>query len=486
MNYESVIGLEVHAQLLTVSKIFCGCSTAFGGAPNENACPVCAGFPGVLPVLNKRAVEFAIKTGLATHCRIARASILARKNYFYPDLPKGYQISQYELPICTGGHIDVELEGGAKRVRLTRIHLEEDAGKNIHDAHGAWSLVDLNRAGVPLLEIVSEPDLRSPEEAGAYLRTLRTIVRYLDICDGNMEEGSFRCDANVSLRPQNSEALGTKIEIKNLNSFRAVERALAFEIARQADVLSGGGRLIQETRLWDEHREETRPMRSKESAHDYRYFPDPDLPALTIEENWMSVIAATLPELPAARRARLMAEYRIPRYDAELLTNRKDTADYFEAAIRIHDNPKALSNWIVGDLYRELKERGLDEQLYIRHWPLAPEQLAQLIKLIDDGRISGKIAKTIFAALLDSDQTPEQIVVAHGLEQVSDLSTIHAAVDQVLAANTKQVAQFLTGNEKVFGFLVGQIMKVTGGKANPQKVNELLREKLGVRSESNE
>jgi aspartyl-tRNA(Asn)/glutamyl-tRNA(Gln) amidotransferase subunit B len=482
MKYESVIGLEVHAQLLTESKIFCGCSTEFGRGPNENACPVCAGFPGVLPVLNKRVVEFAVKAGLATHCEIACSSVLARKNYFYPDLPKGYQISQYERPICVNGYIDIDVDGATKRVRLTRIHVEEDAGKNIHDAHGDSSLVDLNRAGVPLLEIVSEPDLRTREEAGAYLRTLRAIVQYLGICDGNMEEGSFRCDANVSLRPQGSDTLGTKIEIKNVNSFRAVERALAFEIERQSDTLSSGGTLAQETRLWDEQREETRSMRSKESAHDYRYFPDPDLRPVTITENWIAEIAAALPELPAARKARFITEYKLPVYDAELLTSRKDIADYFEDAVKIHDNPKALSNWIAGDLFRELKERRLDEQLYIASWPVHAERLAELVKLIDKGRISGKIAKTVFDALLESDQTPEQIVSEKGLEQVSDMASINAAIDQVLAANMKQVEQFRSGNEKVFGFLVGQIMKATQGKANPQKVNELLREKLKARA----
>jgi aspartyl-tRNA(Asn)/glutamyl-tRNA(Gln) amidotransferase subunit B len=482
MTCESVIGLEVHAQLLTESKIFCGCSTEFGRGPNENACPVCAGFPGVLPVLNKRVVDFAVKAGLATHCEIARSSVLARKNYFYPDLPKGYQISQYERPICVNGYIDIDVDGVTKRVRLTRIHVEEDAGKNIHDAHGDSSLVDLNRAGVPLLEIVSEPVLRTREEAGAYLRTLRAIVQYLGICDGNMEEGSFRCDANVSVRPQGSETLGTKIEIKNLNSFRAVERALAFEIARQSDALSSGGTLVQETRLWDEQREETRSMRSKESAHDYRYFPDPDLRPVTITENWIAEIAAALPELPAARKGRFIAEYKLPVYDAELLTSRKDTADYFEDAVKIHGNSKALSNWIVGDLFRELKERRLDEQLYIASWPVRAERLAELVKLIDEGRISGKIAKTVFEALLESDQTPEQIVSEKGLEQVSDMGSINTAIDQVLAANTKQVEQFRSGNEKVFGFLVGQIMKATQGKANPQKVNELLRERLEART----
>jgi len=352
MKYESVIGLEVHAQLLTESKIFCGCSTRFGQPPNHNACPVCAGLPGVLPVLNRKVVEFAIRAGLATHCEIARTSVLARKNYFYPDLPKGYQISQYELPICTNGYVDVELDGAVKRVRLTRIHMEEDAGKNIHDAHGDASLVDLNRAGVPLLEIVSEPDLRSPEEAGAYLRTLRAILQYLAICDGNMEEGSFRCDANVSVRPEGNEVLGTKIEIKNLNSFKAVESAIEFEIERQIEALSEGAQLIQETRLWDEHREQTRSMRSKESAHDYRYFPDPDLLPLVVDESWIAEIRAALPELPAARKARFVADFGLSAYDAELLTSRKDVADYFETAVKLHRNAKALSNWIVGDLCR--------------------------------------------------------------------------------------------------------------------------------------
>ena len=478
MKYESVIGLEVHAQLLTESKIFCGCSTRFGQPPNHNACPVCAGFPGVLPVLNRRVVEFAIKAGLATHCEIARSSVLARKNYFYPDLPKGYQISQYELPICAHGYVDVELHGAVKRVRLTRIHMEEDAGKNIHDAHGDSSLVDLNRAGVPLLEIVSEPDLRSSEEAGAYLRTLRAILQYLGICDGNMEEGSFRCDANVSVRPEGSEALGTKIEIKNLNSFKAVEGAIGFEIARQIEALSEGGQLTQETRLWDDHREETRSMRSKESAHDYRYFPDPDLLPLVVDENWIAEIRAALPELAAPRKARFVSDFGLPAYDAELLTSRKDVADYFEAAVKLHGNAKALGNWIVGDLFRVLKERKLDNQLRIASWPIPAPHLAQLVQLIDQGRISGRIAKTVFDAMLDSAQSPQQIVSEKGLEQVSDTGSIEAAVDQVIGANAKQVAQYRSGNEKVFGFLVGQIMKATQGKANPQRVNEILREKL--------
>jgi len=478
MNYEPVIGLEVHAQLLTESKIFCGCSTQFGREPNANTCPVCTGFPGVLPVLNKKVVEFAIKAGLATHCQIARSSILARKNYFYPDLPKGYQISQYELPVCADGHIDVDLDGVSKRIRLTRIHMEEDAGKNIHDAHGDSSLVDLNRAGVPLLEIVSEPDMGSSAEAGAYLRTLRSILQYLGVCDGNMEEGSFRCDANVSVRPEGTSALGTKIEIKNLNSFKSVERAIEFEIERQSDTLTDGGKLVQETRLWDEHREETRSMRAKESAHDYRYFPDPDLLPLVIDEQWIEAVRASLPELPAARKSRFISEYGLPAYDADLLTSRRDVADYFESALKMHANAKALSNWIVGDLFRVLKERRLDEQLYIDSWPVSATHLAELMQLIDQDKISGKIAKTVFEAVLDSGKAPRQIVSEKGLEQVSDSGTIEAAIDQVLAANGKQVEQYKSGNEKVYGFLVGQIMKATQGKANPQKLNEILRAKL--------
>lgn len=478
MPFEPVIGLEVHAQLLTESKIFCGCSTKFGAEPNHNTCPVCTGFPGVLPVLNKKVVEFAIRAGLATDCEIARSSRLARKNYFYPDLPKGYQISQYELPICVNGHIDIAVNGATKRVRLTRIHIEEDAGKNIHDPRGDFSLVDLNRAGVPLLEIVSEPDMRSADEAGSYLRTLRTIVQYLGICDGNMEEGSFRCDANVSVRPQGSSALGTKIEIKNLNSFKAVEKALAFEIERQSDTLRDGGSLTQETRLWDENREETRSMRSKESAHDYRYFPDPDLLPLVIEDRWIEAIRAALPELPEARKHRFMTEYGLAAYDAELLTGRRDVADYYESALKTHSNAKAIANWIVGDLFRVLKERKLDEQLYIAHWPVAAEHTAEMVRMIDEEKISGKIAKAVFDAMLDSKRAPGEIVAEQGLEQVSDMGSLETAIAQVLSAHSKQAADFRAGNEKIFGFLVGQVMKATQGKANPQKVNEILKRKL--------
>jgi len=392
MDYEPVIGLEVHAEMLTQSKIFCGCSAKFGAPPNENTCPLCLGLPGVLPVLNRRVVEFAIKAGLATHCTIAPVSRWARKNYFYPDLPKGYQISQYELPICVGGHIDIAVDGATKAVRLTRIHIEEDTGKNIHDQHGDASLVDYNRSGVPLLEIVSEPDIRSSAEAGAYLRKLRAILQYLEVCDGNMEEGSFRCDANVSVRPRGTTTLGTKAEVKNMNSFRSVERALEYEIARQIDLLNSGERVAQETRLWDADREVTRSMRSKESAHDYRYFPEPDLLPLEVPEQWVTEMRGALPELPDARRERFMRDYALPVYDAEVLTARKDIADYFEAAVRAHPNAKAISNWVMGDVLRAIHDRKLDTALVIRDWPVAPEHLAALVRLIDNDTISGKIA----------------------------------------------------------------------------------------------
>ncbi|HTM09791.1 MAG TPA: Asp-tRNA(Asn)/Glu-tRNA(Gln) amidotransferase subunit GatB [Verrucomicrobiae bacterium] len=480
MNYEPVIGLEVHAQMLTASKIFCGCATRFGDAPNDNTCPVCMGFPGVLPVLNKRVVEFAIRLGLATHCEISRRSRFARKNYFYPDLPKGYQISQYELPVCEHGYLEIGAGEGKKKIRLTRIHMEEDAGKNIHEARGDYSLVDLNRTGVPLLEIVSEPDIRSSAEAGNYLRNLRAIVQYLEVCDGNMEEGSFRCDANVSVRPVGAQELGTKVEIKNLNSFKAVEKAIDSEIERQIHTLSEGGKLVQETRLWDAEREVTRSMRSKEFAHDYRYFPDPDLLPLVVDDKWIAEIESSLPELPAAREQRFVNQYGLPRYDAEVLTGRRDVADYFETAVKLHGNPKAISNWVMGDLFRVIKERKLDEALRIREWPVPAEHLAAMIKMIDEGKISGKIAKSVFSEMLASGAAPETIVREKGLEQVSDTASIEAAVDQVIAGNPKVVADYRGGNEKSFGFFVGQVMKATQGKASPQIVNEILRRKLAA------
>jgi aspartyl-tRNA(Asn)/glutamyl-tRNA(Gln) amidotransferase subunit B len=479
MEYEAIIGLEVHAQLLTEAKIFCGCSTKFGAPPNSNTCPVCLGLPGVLPVLNRRVVEFALKTALATHCEIVRLSRWARKNYFYPDLPKGYQISMYELPLARHGYLDIAANGHRKRVRLTRIHMEEDAGKNIHDAHGNASLVDFNRSGVPLLEIVSEPDMRTPAEAGAYLRSLRAILQYLEVCDGSMEEGSFRCDANVSVRPSGSTGLGVKAEVKNLNSFKAVEKALEYEIDRQAEVLSAGGKIAQETRLWDADREITRSMRSKEYAHDYRYFPDPDLLPLVVEKKWVEGVRTTLPELPDARKEWFVRQYGIPEYDAEVLTARKDVADYYEAAVRTHSNPKAISNWIMDSVLRIIKEERLDETLVITRWPVLPEHLGTMVRLIDEDKISGKIAKTVFEEMRKSGKAPEAIVEEKGLIQVTDEGALREIVDRVLAQNSNKVADYRAGKERLFSFFVGQVMKVTQGKANPRTVNEILQQKLG-------
>ncbi len=481
MEYESVIGLEVHAQLLTESKIFCGCSTQFGAAPNHNTCPVCMGLPGVLPVLNKRVVDYALKTALATHCRIAAHSRWARKNYFYPDLPKGYQISMYELPIAEHGYLDVPLQDRTTRVRLTRIHMEEDAGKNIHDAEGEASLVDLNRTGVPLLEIVSEPDIRSPEEAGAYMRTLRTLLRYLEVCDGNMEEGSLRCDANVSIRPRGSAELGTRTEIKNVNSFRAVEKAIAYERTRQIRATESGERIVQETRLWDAEREVTRSMRTKEFAHDYRYFPDPDLLPLVVDDTWVAALKTSLPELPTDRQRRFIEAYGLPAYNAAVLTAHKDVADYYEEAVHAQAvDPKSLSNWVMDSVLRVLKDETLDNRLHISRWPCPPAHLAQLVSLIHDGQISGKIAKTVFDQMRSSGQPPDAIIHAQGLLQVSDTATLEAQIDQVMAANADQVAAYRGGKKKLLGFFVGQIMRATQGRANPQLVNQLLKTKLSA------
>lgn len=479
MEYEVVVGLEVHAQLLTASKIFCGCSTKFGAPPNQHTCPVCLGMPGVLPVLNQRVVEFALRAALATHCHIAPVSRWARKNYFYPDLPKGYQISMYELPIAQHGFIDIALDTQQKRVGLTRIHMEEDAGKSIHDPQSESSLVDLNRTGVPLLEIVSEPDMRSPEEASAYLRSLRAILQYIEVCDGNMEEGSLRCDANVSLRPRGTTPFGTKVEIKNMNSFRAVEKAIAYEMQRQHDVLESGGHIVQETRLWDGDREVTRSMRSKESAHDYRYFPDPDLLPLVIADEWISQVAATLPELPTVRCDRFVRDYSLPVYDAEVLTARKDVADYFEAAVQSYPAaPKAISNWVMESVLRLIKEEKLDTALTITSWPCPPAHLGQLVRLIQNGTISGKMAKTVFDTMRTSGQSPDVIIADQGLAQVSDDDTLVRLIDQVLTANPNKVAEYRAGREKLLGFFVGQIMKASQGKANPQRLNTLLAERL--------
>ncbi len=489
MAYEAIIGLEVHAQLLTASKIFCGCATRFGAAPNHNTCPVCTGLPGVLPVLNRRVVEFALRAALATHCEIAPVSRWARKNYFYPDLPKGYQISMYELPIAQHGHVDFNVNGESKSVRLTRIHMEEDAGKNIHDAHSDTSLVDLNRAGVPLLEIVSEPDLRAPEEAGAYLRSLRAILQYLEVCDGNMEEGSLRCDANVSVRPRGSTGLGTKVEVKNLNSFRAVEKAIQYEIQRQSETLASGGRVIQETRLWDADRELTRSMRSKELAHDYRYFPDPDLLPLTVTNDWINEVRASLPELPAERRERFVQKYKLPAYDAEVLTTRKDIADYYERTTAATQTTltlstfKTVSNLVMDSVLRAVKDEKLDAELKITEWPCPPEHLGVLVRLISEGKISNKIAKKVFDEMWKSRKAPEEIIAEQGFTQVSDEGALAAQIDQVLAANPDKVAEYHAGRDKLLQFFVGQVMKATQGKANPQMLNELLKKKLSPDSQ---
>jgi aspartyl-tRNA(Asn)/glutamyl-tRNA(Gln) amidotransferase subunit B len=477
-TYEPVIGLEVHAELLTRSKIFCACSSEFGGPANTNVCPVCTGMPGVLPVLNRRVVEFAIRAGLATSCAIAPRSRFARKNYFYPDLPKGYQISMYELPICTGGHLDLLVDGAPRRIGLTRIHMEEDTGKNIHDAHGDASLVDFNRCGVPLLEIVSEPDMRTVAEAGAYLRTLRSILQYLEICDGNMEEGSFRCDANVSVRVAGAREFGTKVEVKNMNSFRAVESAIAFEIERQSAALDRGERLVQETRLWDPDREETRTMRSKEHAHDYRYFPEPDLLPLVVEPSWVDQVRGALPELPAARRERFVRAHQLSPYDADVLTQRKDVADYFEAGVAAGAPPKDMANWVMTELLRIVRDEKLDRALVIRDWPIGAAQLAGLVKLVDAGTINRNTAKGLLPRLRGTDRDPAELVAAEGLAQVSDRGALEAAVADVVARHPAQVAEFKSGKERVLGFLVGQVMKATGGKANPQVVGELLRKAL--------
>lgn len=473
-EYEAVIGLEVHAQMLTDTKIFCGCSTRFGSEPNTQTCPVCIGMPGVLPVLSKKALEFAIKTGLAMNCKISPYSRFARKNYFYPDLPKGYQISQYELPICEGGYVEIVVDGEIKRIGITRIHMEEDAGKNIHEATGHYSLVDLNRAGVPLMEIVSEPDIRSPKEAAEYMKKLRTILRYLGVCDGNMEQGSLRCDANVSIRPVGQKEYGTRTEVKNINSFKFVEKALEYEIKRQIKVIEEGGRVIQETRLWDSNKGITESMRGKEEAHDYRYFPEPDLVPITADKEWINEIRTKLPELPDAKRERFVSEYGIPEYDAEFLTLEKALAEWFEEAVRSGGQPKAVSNWIMGDLTRMLNE----ENKGIEECPLNPIQLVDMLKLIDGGTISGKIAKIVFEEMFKSGKNADTIVKEKGLIQISDEDAIEKAIDEIISKSQKEVERYKAGDEKLIGFFVGQVMKATKGKANPQIVNELLKKKL--------
>ena len=474
MEFEAVIGLEVHAQLLTQSKIFCACSTTFGAAPNSHVCPVCLGMPGSLPVLNRRVVEFAIKLALATKARINPVCVFARKNYFYPDLPKGYQISQYELPLAEGGYIEIEVDGQRKRVGLVRIHMEEDAGKLIHDETRPVSYVDLNRTGVPLLEIVSEPDIRSPEEAVAYLKKLRSIVRYLEICDGNMEEGSLRCDANISVRPKGSDQFGTKVELKNMNSFRHVQKALEYEMKRQVALILDGKEVIQETRLFDASRGITLPMRGKEEAHDYRYFPDPDLVPVEVDEAWVQEIAGTLPELPDEKKARFITEYKLPEYDAEIITSSRKLAEFFEACVKLFPKPKLISNWIMTEVLRELNREGKE----IDETKLTPELFTELLKLLDENVISSTAAKKVFVELYATGKSPKQIVEEKGLKQESDEGMLLELCQKVLEAHPKEVEKYRQGKKNVIGFFVGQIMRETKGKANPKVVNQLLTKLL--------
>lgn len=473
-KYEAVIGLEVHAQLLTDTKIFCGCSTKFGVPPNTNICPVCLGHPGVLPVMNKKVVEFTILMGFATECTINEKSIFARKNYFYPDLPKGYQISQYEKPICEHGNIFVETKDGAKKnIGITRIHMEEDAGKSIHD-QGDSTLIDVNRCGTPLMEIVSEPDMRTAEEAYLYLTKLKQIVTYLGICDGNMEEGSLRCDANISVRLKGEEKFGTKTEVKNMNSFRNVEKAIEHEIERQIDIIEEGGKIIQQTLLWDADASLVKPMRSKEEAHDYRYFPDPDLMPIVVSTDWKNEIASSMPELPERRRDRFISQYSLPKYDAEILTSSRELADYYENVLKVTNDYKSASNWVMTDVLKVVN----DEKISIKEFPVTPENLGNLIKLINENVINGKIAKEIFPEMLKTKKDPQEIIKEKNLVQITDTKEIEAAIDKILSANESQIKEYLSGKDKVIGFFVGQIMKETKGKANPQIVNDMLKKKL--------
>ncbi len=476
MEWEAVIGLEIHVQLATRSKIFSGASTRYGAPPNTQACAIDLGLPGVLPVLNEEAVRMAVKFGLAIDAEVARRSVFARKHYFYPDLPKGYQISQYELPIVRRGRITIHLQdGSSKEVGITRAHLEEDAGKSVHEGFGGLTGIDLNRAGTPLLEIVSEPDLRSPEEAAAYMKAIHTLVRYLGICDGNLQEGNFRCDANVSVRPLGQEAFGTRTEIKNVNSFRFIEKAIAYEIERQIDILEAGGRVVQETRLYDAQRNETRPMRSKEEAEDYRYFPDPDLLPLVLDEAFVEAVRASLPELPEAKRRRFMEQYGLTAYEAGILTGERALADYYEQVVEAAGGEaKLAANWVLSELLGALNKEGLD----IERCPLPPRHLGGLLRRIQDGTISGKIAKEVFEAMWRGEGDADTVIEAKGLRQITDPEEIGRIVDQVLAQHPQQLEQYRAGKDKLFGFFVGQVMKATRGRANPQQVNEILRRKL--------
>ncbi|MBF0201432.1 MAG: Asp-tRNA(Asn)/Glu-tRNA(Gln) amidotransferase subunit GatB [Desulfamplus sp.] len=475
MQYEPVIGLEVHAQLKTDTKIFCGCSTRFGGEPNANTCPVCTGMPGVLPVLNRKAVTFAIKAALATNCTIAKESRFDRKNYFYPDLPKGYQISQYAHPIAEHGHLSViDSDGVEKIIGITRIHMEEDAGKLIHDSGRSKSFVDLNRTGVPLVEIVSEPDIRSAAQAGAYLRKLHTILRYIDVCDGNMEEGSFRCDANISLRPVGTEKFGTRTELKNLNSFKHVEKAIQYEIQRQTYILDEGREIVQETRLWDTVKNITKSMRGKEDAHDYRYFPDPDLVPLIVDSNWIDQVKADMTELPDAKKDRFMAHYSLSPYDAGVLTSSRELADYFEETAKGLEDKKLAANWIMGPVLGLVKSEGNT----IETLPVPSQALSQLLSLLEKGTINANGAKSVLEKLTDSPKSPSELVREMGLEQLSDQSELGSIVDDVISSNPRELEAYRGGKTKLFSFFMGQIMKKTKGKADPKIVTQLLKEKL--------
>jgi len=474
MQYEAVIGLEVHAQMLTDTKIFCNCSTKFGSAPNSHACPVCLGMPGVLPVLNKKVVEYGMKMALATNCTINPSNSFARKNYFYPDLPKGYQISQFAYPLAEHGYIMIEVNGEPKKIGITRIHMEEDAGKLIHDENNPSSYVDLNRTGVPLIEIVGEPDLRSPTEAAEYLRRLHEILVYLEICDGNMEEGSFRCDANVSIRPVGQKEFGTRTELKNMNSFRNVQRALDYEVKRQQYLVENGQKITQESRLWDDAQGVTNPMRSKEEAHDYRYFPDPDLVPVIVDEAWIARIREELPELPEAMRERFLKEYQIPAYDAGVLTADKTLALYYEEVVKLCGKPKQASNWVMGDVLRFLNE----DKRGIRQCPITARSLADMIKLIEEGAISGKMGKDVIDEMYKTGKPPEEIIKEKGLVQITDEGELVKTITAIIDANPNQLKDYRAGKEKLFGFFVGQVMKATQGKANPQLVNDLLKKML--------
>lgn len=474
MNYETIIGLEIHAELSTKSKIYCGCTTEFGGEINTHCCPICTGMPGTLPVLNEKVVEYAVKAGLATNCEITKFSKQDRKNYFYPDLPKAYQISQYDLPLCKNGYVEIEVSGKTKRVGIRRIHIEEDAGKLIHDQWETSSLVDFNRCGVPLIEIVTEPDIRSAEEAKLVLEKIKTILEYIEVSDCKMQEGSLRCDVNLSVRPVGQKEFGTRTEMKNLNSFRSLVRAIEAEAKRQKMVIESGGEVIQETRRWDDNKGISYSMREKEEAHDYRYFPEPDLVPIVVDDEWLEKIKKDLPELPDAKKKRFMKDYGLPEYDAGLLTTSKILADFFEEAAKACQNPKMVSNWMMGDMMKIINERNIE----YKDIPFPPAYLADLIRLIEKGTISGPIAKSIFEEMFSTGMHPETIVKEKGLVQISDETKLIEIVKAVIEQNPKTVADYKSGKEKAFGFLIGQVMKATGGKANPQLVNKILKDLL--------